>query len=163
MKLNRWAWLFLSGGLWCGIGGWLLSLGAKRMLLAITPQEMEMTPLLDYFTLLTGEKTQAASLLIIASLLMGWFKGWAVLSKTVSRTAKKIELLPQRISLRQVYGVGYLFLIIGMMSLGMVLKKLHLPLEIHAMIDVAVGAALVMGAWLYFRCGYLCYRISKSQ
>lgn len=150
MKLKRWTWLILSGGLWGGIGGWLLSLGAKRMLLALALKEIGATPVLDYFSQIAQGRARAGSLLILGSLAVGWLKGRVVLSKTVARTSRKIETLPEPIALKAVYGWGYLFLVGGMMMLGMILKRLHLPLEVQAMIDVAIGMALMTGAWLYF-------------
>ncbi|MBS0616368.1 MAG: hypothetical protein JSR58_07455 [Verrucomicrobia bacterium] len=126
------SWIVVSGSLWLAIGVFLLTMGLKKIVLGT-------------------EGEQTALLLISVGLLIGFFKGRFVLSKTVDRVCHRILSQPSPVALKQVYGKGYLFLIAGMMALGMILKWVPIPVHWVGLVDVAVGSALINGAFLYYR------------
>ncbi|MDE3055475.1 MAG: hypothetical protein KGI80_02090 [Verrucomicrobiota bacterium] len=85
----------------------------------------------------------------LLSLAIGFLKGHFVLQKSVDRTVMKFTKLPHPVRLSHLYPKSYLFLIGGMMLLGMLLR--FCPLSLRGGIDIAVGTALGYGAFLYFR------------
>ena len=89
--------------------------------------------------------------MVAVGLLVGFFKGRFVLSKTVSKMVGRVLSLPLPIRFSQVYHPSYYFLIALMICLGLLLKYLPIPIDLRGMIDVAIGSALVNGALLYFR------------
>ena len=123
----------LSGLVWLAIGVFLL----RKGLSLITAAQME------------GD--QAAIILITAGLLIGFVKGRFVLSKTVKRVVARILSLPEPIRFSQVYSASYYVLIGGMILLGISMRWIPIPQEVRGTIDVAIGAALMNGAVLYFR------------
>jgi hypothetical protein len=149
--VNHFKLIVFSGLLWLGIGAYLLTLGMRFVVGVAQGAVGDTTSLIAIFSPLAGGREQAALLLIIIGLLIGFLKGRFVFTKTVQKVVQRIISLPMPIKLSQVYGARYLGLIGGMILLGMSLKWFHLPLEIRGMIDVAIGSALMNGALLYFR------------
>ena len=109
-------------------------------------------PLLASLAKLAGSNQQAALLLIVLSLAVGFIKGRLVLSKSAQRVVRRILSLPNPIHLSQAYSKGYLMLVGGMVLMGMSLKWLNLPLDVRGAIDVAIGSALMNGALAFIRC-----------
>ena len=142
-------WMVFSGAIWFAIGISLLSLGMKWIVSISTGTEH--SSLITAASSIAGNREQGALLLIVIGLMIGFLKGKYVLSKTVQRMVQRIVSLPAPARLSQVYGVGYLGLILVMMLLGMGLRWLHVPLDIRGVIDIAVGSALMNGALNYFR------------
>jgi hypothetical protein len=118
-------WILFSGCLWLLMGLWLLSKGLR-----LIP---------DSFGL------------IALGLMIGFFKGRFVLSKTVQRVVNHILAQPLPVRFKDAYGKAYWLVIGFMMSLGMVLR--FIPNDVRGVIDVAVGFALINGAMLYFTYG----------
>ena len=85
----------------------------------------------------------------VAGLAIGFFKGRFVLAKTAMRFSLRIESLPMPIRFFDVYSKSYFFLIGAMMAMGILLR--FFPNEWRALIDIAVGFALLNGAVVYFR------------
>ncbi len=102
----------------------------------------------------TKSPEQAALILICAALLVGFFKGRVVFKRTVNRVVDRIRSLPSPANLKSIYSKGYIFLIGGMMLLGMSFKFLPLPLDVKGFIDFAIGSALINGAMLYYRAAF---------
>ena len=98
-----------------------------------------------------GSSEQAATAMITFSLLMGLIKGRFVLSKTVRRVVVRIASLEPPIRFKDAYAPWYWAVIAFMIALGMSLKYLPIPIDIRGVIDVAVGSALINGAFLYFK------------
>ena len=132
MKLKHTPWIIVSGSLWLVVGIFLLTMGLKKIVLGTNAE-------------------QTALIFISIGLLIGFVKGRFVLSKTVQRVCHRILSLPAPVSVKQVYGKGYIFLIGGMMALGMVLKWVPIAPQWIGLVDVAVGSALINGAFLYYR------------
>jgi len=151
MHLSKTTWIAISGIIWFIIGVGLLFLGLNFILFKAQIQPQETSSLIAHLTPMTGGREQAALALIIVGLILGFIKGRFVLVKTVRRVVERILLLTPPISFFQVYSKGYLLLIGGMITLGMSMKYLGLPMEVRGLIDVAIGSALMNGAMVYFR------------
>lgn len=140
--------LFVSGISWFVIGIALLSAGMKFVLAAL---EGQASLWLHKLMQIAGGKEEGALLLIVLGLLVGFVKGRLVMVRAVQRMVKKLEPLPDPIPFSTAYGFRDLFLIGGMIFLGIGLR--FVPLDVRGFVDVAVGAALMNGAMCYFRSG----------
>ena len=130
MRLNPVSAIVLSGFSWLAIALLLLSKGLTFLL-----NEAEGWPLFG---------------LISLGVLVGFFKGRFVLSKSVNRVVERILSFSGPVLLSQIYSKGYCFLILGMMALGMCMKWLPISPLIRGTVDVGVGTALMQGALFYF-------------
>ena len=153
MKFTSSSIIIGSGIAWFSIGLYLLFLGI-HFLVQEAKLDLAQANLTLWVSQMTGSVEGASLLLLVLGLGAGSFKGKYVFKKTVQRVVNKVKSIKGPIRLSQVYGIGYLGLILGMMGLGMGMKWLHVPLDIRGMIDVAVGSALIQGALSYFKLGY---------
>ena|SRR3990167_3890000 len=140
-------WISISGFVWLAIGVFLLSKGLRL----ISEATHQSDTLCSSFQHIFGTPQQSGTALIAGGLLVGFFKGRFILSKTVKRVVHRILSLPLPIQLRLVYAPSYWIIIGLMMSLGMVFRFLSIPIDLRGFIDVSVGSALMNGAMLYFR------------
>ncbi|KAG6559690.1 hypothetical protein RHABOEDO_000778 [Candidatus Rhabdochlamydia oedothoracis] len=138
MRLGRFGWIVVSGVIWLIIGGFLLSMGLYLLILQPSLQSRE-----------------HAMVLFCLGLVLGFIKGYFILSKTAQKAVKRISLIPEPISILQVYPPIYLGLVIGMMLLGMGLRWLEITSSIRGVIDVAVGFALMSTSRVYFQSAYI--------
>lgn len=150
--------LFVSGGAWFTIGVVLLSAGMKFVLAAL---EGNASRWLHQLMQIAGGREEGALLLIVLGLLVGFIKGRFVMVRAVQRMVKKLEQLSDPIPFSKAYGVRDLFLIGGMIGLGIGLR--FVPLDVRGFIDVAVGAALMNGAMCYFRSGLALHKKRLSK
>lgn len=146
-------WVISSGLLWLVAGGWLLYKGLRL----IAEAAFQPGSLCDSMQGTLGSAQQAASLYIAIGLLIGFLKARFVFVKTVRRVVSRIAALPLPISFSQAYAPSYWMLIGGMMALGMGFRFLPIPIDVRGMIDVAIGSALVHGAFFYFRAARTLY------
>ncbi len=155
MKLNHKKLVLLAGCVWLAIGVFLLSLGIQFILATVRDPSLSLVPnhfsLSHYFSRFTTDKSQAASLMIIFCLVVGYFKGKMALAKSVTRQIKRIESLPNPAHLKYLYSKGYYLLIALMISLGVIMRFLPITLDTRGAIDTIIGSALINGAMLYFR------------
>ncbi len=151
MKLSKASWIAISGVLWFVVGVGLLTLGLNFIVFKAQMELSETTSLIAKIAPLAGGREQAALALIAMGLIAGFMKGRFVLVKTVKRVTERIISLEMPIKFSQVYSRGYVFLIAGMVLLGMSMKWIGLPMEVRGLIDVAIGSALMNGASAYFR------------
>lgn len=140
-------WIVLSGVIWFAIGAMLLYKGLRFISLGIVAP----TSMCKSLSSTLGSEQRAATLFVAFGLLIGFFKGRLVLSKTVRRVVGRILSLPLPIRPSQVYQPAYYLLIGAMVMLGLLFRYLPIPIDLRGMIDVAIGSALVNGALLYFR------------
>jgi hypothetical protein len=146
LKLSHSLLVFLSGLVWFAVGCSLLPLGLKLLVLSSqTNNEF----LMNTFTSYVGNAEYVAILFIALGLFIGYTKSKYVLSKSVKRSVERIKKFPNPTSLFNIYGRVYYILLAGMIGLGASMK--YLPNDVRGIIDVAVGAALINGAILYFR------------
>lgn len=139
-----------SGLIWFAIGCLLLSLGLNFIVATLLRENYSMFhPLLDFMGSYAGGADQAALVLIVMALLVGFLKGRTVLSKSVQRNVNRIKTLPNPVNVMKIYPLSGYLLIGSMILIGMLVRLV--PLDIRGAIDVAIGSALINGAMLYFR------------
>ena len=141
--------IILSGAAWFVIGCFLTFKGLVYFSKAFVSTETG--PLLTFFHRLMDHKEKGAMFLIFISLSVGLFKGRVVLAKTVSKSVKRLLLIPSPLKLSDLFPLQYTLLIFFMMSLGMLLRFMPVSFDIKGFIDLAVGSALINGAFLYFK------------
>lgn len=153
LKLSHAALVFISGLVWLAVGCFLLPLGLKLLLksAAVAALETGSYPLLNTLTPYLGGTQQVALLLIVLGLMIGYVKSNKILSKSVHRSVERIKSFSNPTSLGNLYSRGYYILFASMVLLGMSIRFLGVADDIRGLIDVAVGAALINGAILYFR------------
>jgi hypothetical protein len=150
--------IIISGITWLAIGAFLLPLGLGFIVESAQMKQIAAVqnplPLLHFLANFVGDLEQAAMVIVALALITGFFKGRFVLKKSVNRVVARIRSFPEPTPIVQMYSLPYLLLISFMVSLGMSMKYLGIPLDIRGMIDVAVGSALINGSMLYFRLAY---------
>ncbi len=151
MHLSKTTWIAISGVIWFIVGVGLLTLGLNFIVFKAQIEAHETTSLIAKLSPIAGGREQAALVLIVIGLILGFMKGRFVFVKTVKKVVERILKLELPIKFSQVYSKGYLILIGGMVMLGMSMKWLGLPDEVRGLIDVAIGSALMNGAMAYFR------------
>ena len=148
MKFSHAKLITFSGILWLGVG---LMLVMKGIGLLMNPL-LTYHPLYDFFTSKTAAIGEEAALVVLLlALVIGQIKARLVLRKSVLRVVNRITSKPNPSSLMALYSPGYLALILVMIGLGITLRFLSLPEDIHGAIDVAIGSALTHGATHYFK------------
>lgn len=150
LKLSHAALVFLSGLVWFAVGCFLLPLGLKLLMASTQPSDAY-TPLIAMLSQHLGGAQQVALILIAAGLLIGYYKAKYVLSKSVRRSIARIQALPNPSSLLSMYSRAYLILLAVMVGLGISIKFFGVPNDIRGAIDVAIGAAMLNGAMIFFR------------
>lgn len=153
-KVSHTAMIVLSGIIWLGIGCMLLSLGLNFIVESFLKDNLAAMkrPILDALAPLLGGVEQAALMLIVIALLVGFAKGKFVFKKTVGRTVARIRALPNPASLFQIYPKSYYFLLALMFFLGFIVR--FFALDVRGAVDVVIGSALINGSMLYFRQAY---------
>jgi hypothetical protein len=151
MRLSKTSWIAISGMIWFVVGVGLLTLGLNFILYKAQVESHETTSLIAKISPMAGGREQAALVLIVVGLIIGFIKGRFVLVKTVKRVVERILLLEEPLKFLKIYSGRYLMLICAMILLGMSMKWLRFPSEIRGLVDVAIGSALMNGASAYFR------------
>lgn len=149
MRLGHVSGIFISGALWLIIGCFLTFKGVVFLGGAILAEHLD--PLMQLYTHWFTSKERAGMFLIFTALIVGLFKGRVVLAKTVMRQVKRLLLISHPLHLKDLFTWSYCVLILGMMLLGMSMRFLPISKDIRGFVDLAVGSALVNGAFLYFK------------
>lgn len=149
MRIGHVAGICFSGSLWLMIGCFLTFKGVVFLGLTIMSEKID--PLMGLFMHFSPTKERAGLVLIFSALVVGLFKGRVVLSRTVMRQVKRILMISYPLHLKDLFPLSYLAIIFGMMLLGMALKFLPISQDIRGFVDLAVGSALINGAFLYFK------------
>lgn len=149
-NLSRRTLSVFAGSIWLLAGANLLFLGAKFLLQSV---ELAHSAYLPFLHTLMGllPNDVAMPVLAVCGLLVGVLKGMTVIRKAARREVERIANLPQPISITQLYSRRGAILLGLMFCLGFSLRFLSVPLDIRGFIDVAVGAALIMGSASYLR------------
>ena len=147
-RFSHAALIILSGVIWFAVGCFLMSLGARFLVNAIT---LPGAPLLQWMSSLTGGKEESALILVLAALLVGKFKAKKVLSKAAGRGISRLHAMSAPLSLTALYSKPYLLLLALMMAMGMGMNFLGVPKDIRGLVDLTVGAALIQGSLYYFK------------
>lgn len=153
IKLRHEALITIAGTVWLIIGLFLFSLGLRLIVANAALYEMKeaSTPLLRMLAPLFGGGHQAAIVLIVLGLFLGYFKGRFALKKTANRAIARIHSLPNPSPLHHLYNYKFYLLIALMMGLGMLLRVSHIPNDVRGVIDLLIGAALINGSLFYFK------------
>lgn len=136
------------GLLWLAAGLFLMFKGVPLLVRASVREDL---PLIKFLKPLTGSSEQAAMILVVLSLVIGLIKGRTVMTKAAKRTLKRLVTLSDPLPVSQLFSLRYVLTLGIMMSLGMAIRFAHLPMDIHGLIDLAIGSALMNGGLVYFR------------
>jgi hypothetical protein len=151
-KLSHRSLIIISGLVWFVVGCGLLQLGLSFLMQTVQANPIELQGSLSaYLGSLLGGVQEAVVLLIGIGMLVGYFKGRYVLGKSARAGINRILSLPNPTPLSSIYSAKYYILLAGMVGLGMSIKFLGVPLDVRGAIDVAIGAALINGAMVYFQ------------
>lgn len=147
MRIRSWNVVFFTGFVWFAIGFFLTLKGLNRIVYGIAEG--------GFLCRWLGSVQQASLLLIALALIIGYAKGRFVMIKTVRRVVKHLIAQADRLKISTIYPKSYYILLSLMMALGMFCKFLPISKPFIGFIDLAVGSALINGATLYFRYGFL--------
>ncbi len=147
--------IVISGVVWTVVGILLMTLGMHHLMDAMHLwDEIALIggpPVLKTIYQFVKNPQQAMVLILGICFLVGYLKGHYVLNRSVKSGVQRILSYPNPSEIKTIYSKKYYFLIAGMMLLGMALKILKIPADLHGMIDLAVGSALLKGALSYFK------------
>lgn len=149
LKLSHRVLVIISGLIWFAIGFYLLQLGLG--LLKTTLQNDGHYPLISMLKNYFGGHEGAILLIVSVSLAIGYFKGRHVLGKSAKRGVERILTFPNPTSIGNIYSAKYYVLLGLMVALGMSVKYFGFSHDVRGFVDVAIGAALINGAVIYFR------------
>lgn len=161
-KFSHMTLIALSGFVWFVVGCILLPLGLNFVVATLLQENAALPhPVLNFFAPMVGGLDQAALLWIALMLIVGFIKGRRVFAKGVTRSVARIKTLPNPASLSKIYTPGYYLLLGSMVLLGILVR--YTPLDVRGGVDIAVGAALINGAVLYFREAWNARKQAVSQ
>ena len=160
-KISHCMLIFLSGLVWFVVGCFLLPLGLNLIVECLLNENITLPhPILDFITPYVGGLEPAALVWIAFALFIGFLKGRSVFAKSVQRNVKRILALPNPAYLSKMYTLGYYILLGSMVGLGILVR--FTTQDIRGGVDVAVGAALINGAVIYFRQAWLARQQASS-
>lgn len=157
-KISHKALIIISGLIWLAVGCFLLPLGLNFLLQAVQNHRLQTNnhyPLLQLFSSFNFDVENAVIVLIVLGMLVGYSKGRYVLGKSALKGVSRIRSFPNPTELKNIYSLKYYILLGVMIGLGVSMKYLGIPADIRGAIDVAIGAALIHGAMIYFRLAYI--------
>jgi hypothetical protein len=140
--------ILISGCIWLAIGCFLLPLGLNFLVQSIDPNYAASRPLIDFIAPYSG-LDQAALVLVVVGLAVGYLKGTKIFSKSVQSSVDRILTLSNPAPISQIYTKKYYILLSSMILLGVLVR--FLPNDIRGLVDVIIGSALINGAMMYFR------------
>jgi hypothetical protein len=149
MKLSHTKLIVISGLVWFAVGIYLLYIGLN--LLANIPVNLQNYSLVQLLKPYAGTLENAALMLVVLGLVIGYFKGRYVLGKSARRGVERIMNMSNPAPLNQIYSAKYYVLLGMMVALGVSIKYMGIDKDIRGLVDVAIGAALINGAMIYFR------------
>lgn len=149
-KLSHTTLIVISGLIWFAIGVFLMSMGLNFLVESGNAPQGTFA-FLDFLTQFAGAKEQAVLLLVVIGLMIGYLKGRYVLGKAAKKGTDRIRSFDNPAPLTSLYSARYLILLAVMMGIGLSFSFFNLSSDIRGFIDVAIGAALINGAMLYFK------------
>ncbi len=148
MNIRRDIAVRLYGVVWLAVGLMLMFKGTPMVVKAATQPQL---PLISLLKPLVGSCEQAAMVLVVSGLLLGFIKGRTVLAKAARKSIERVKGFEVSFPMKKFFSARYVILLGIMMGLGFLLRVLKLPVDVHGLIDVAIGSALIQGAMVYFR------------
>lgn len=149
MRIGYISGIVISGMIWLGIGCMLTFKGVFLLASALVSSEKYLW--IETLTRLCKNRDQATMFLVFIPVVIGILKGRFVLSKSVEKFVKRLLLKPSPIHLKDLFSRNYVILIFSMMMLGVLIRFSPISQDIRGSIDLAIGSALVNGAFLYFK------------
>lgn len=151
MRIGHRLGIFVSGFVWLLIGLFLMYKGIFYTVFSKLTYSPEAYPLIRAVAFVTKNHEIATLILVFIALVLGLLKGRIALAKTANRTVKRLLAIPAPLSIKDLFPISYIALVMAMMLLGMSLKFLQIPFDIRGFIDIAVGSGLINGAVVYFK------------
>ena len=151
MRVGHIAGIVISGSVWLVMGCLLTFKGLFLAVGSILSFQVAEHPLVAFFNYFFAHIERSGTCLVFVAIIVGMIKGRFVLAKTVNRFVKRIVLTPSPLKFKDLFPWRYLMLIGSMMCIGMLLRFLPIPKDVKAFIDLAIGSALINGAFLYFK------------
>lgn len=156
MRLSTSSAIVCMGVLWLLIGLFLLMKGLNLLVFATHAEHFGIHQVwIARLAPLVGGSERSALILIFTALLIGLVKARFVLVKTIKRVVERILSFAPAIPWSKLFSTRYLLLMGLMIAMGISLRFLGLPADVHGLIDVAIGSALVNGSMIYFRLAIL--------
>lgn len=147
MYLKRKTLLFIAGGVWFSSGLYLMILGLRFLEASVNTSSTPFLSLLEHYL----SRDYALVMVIVAAIILGQLKGRSVMTRAALRASNRILHLPEPAHIKNLYSGRFYLVIVFMISLGVVLKLLQLPLDVRGAVDVVIGTALIQGAVVYFK------------
>ncbi len=141
--------ILIAGIAWLGMGLYLMPLGLRYLESCLTNPGY--TPLITSLQSLVSNPDYAVVLIIAIALAVGQMKGRVILAKAANREISRIRSLPNPSPLQHIFSSRFYMLMAIMMSLGIGMTLLAVPLDIRGFIDTIVGVALIQGSIIYLR------------
>ncbi|MBI5274299.1 MAG: hypothetical protein HY860_04510 [Chlamydiales bacterium] len=141
--------MILASILWLTIGSLLLVKGLNMVNVLATWQAH--APLLSWFYQHQQKEMHAPLMLVFLGVFLGFIKGNTVFRKMVRKNVYRLKQM-QRVKVMQIFPRATWIIMASMMFLGFLFKLLPIPLDVRAVILIAVGSALIQGAIFYLRC-----------
>lgn len=98
-----------------------------------------------------GFGAQTAGLLAFLCAALGLLKGHFVIGKSALRSIVRIQNMPERSPFYQLFSKGTWILILGMMSLGMIIRFLHIEKAYRGLVLAAIGIALLWASRCFWK------------
>lgn len=167
LKLPYKSLVILGGIVWFAIGLMLFSIGTNLFITGVKVVEEGVITSSAYSWMqglanFTGKAEVAAAILFACSTCIGYFKGRYVLIRSAKRTIDRLKSLSMPAPIYQLYSPPYYLLLAVMVGFGLSIKYLGITGEVRAIIDVAIGTALLSGSLEYFRCAFCCTAPQRS-
>jgi len=154
-KCSHFLMIVISGVIWSMVGILLMTLGMHHLMDALRLWDeviISTSPsLIKMVSYVFHKPQQALTAITAVCFLVGYAKGRFVLMRSVKSGVQRILAHPNPSEIKNIYAKKYYFLMALMMGLGMLLKVVKIPADIHGAIDLAIGAALIKGALGYFK------------
>lgn len=154
-KCSHFLMIVISGVIWCLVGVLLMTLGMHHLMDSVRLwDEIVLSSdlsMVKVFSLLLSKPQQVIAAIVAICLLVGYAKGHFLLGRSVKSGVQRILSYPNPSEIKNIYAKKYYLLIALMMGMGMMLRILHIPEDIHGAIDLAIGSALLKGGLTYFK------------
>lgn len=144
----------ISGLIWVVVGISLLSLGIGFLMEGSDATKSANFPFVSFLKQYTGNFEQAALLITVMGLTIGYFKGRYVLGKSATKGIERILSFSNPTHIKNIYSAKYYLLLGLMVTLGISIKYLGIPKDVRGLVDIAIGSALTNGAMFYFRAAF---------
>ena len=144
----------ISGLVWLMIGAFLLNLGLGLITKGFTSSLFSFEGYSPFFVWMAGCMNgfeNAALLVIMTALVVGYLKGRFVLNKVALESGSRIAALENPTTLSSLYTKKNLIVIASMILLGVLFRLLGVPHDLRGFFVTAVGTALLQGSLTFFQ------------